>query len=144
VAVLDTNVVLDWLVFGNAAARPIGAAIEAGRLGWASCDAIRRELSHMLASRRLARWSPDAVHVLAVHDELSRSCPAPPPDLRLRCRDGDDQVFVDLARAQSARWLLTRDRALRALARRARTDGLAIVSPETWASAGLALGRPRP
>jgi predicted nucleic acid-binding protein len=48
---------------------------------------------------------------------------------RLRCRDADDQVFIDLALVHRARWLLTRDKALLALARRARPLGTEILRP---------------
>ena len=55
--------------------------------------------------------------------------------MRLDCRDPDDQRFVDLAVAQSARYLLTRDRALLALARGARKRfGLLIIQPERLAA----------
>ena len=47
----------------------------------------------------------------------------------LQCRDPDDQMFIDLALAQRARWLLTRDRALLALARPAAAYGLEIAAP---------------
>ena len=38
-------------------------------------------------------------------------------------------MFVDLAYSAHADWLITRDKALLKLARRARTAGLAIVEP---------------
>jgi uncharacterized protein len=134
-AVLDTNVVLDWLVFRDPRVSALSAAVSAGRLRWLSCSAMRAELVHMLASARLARWSPDAAAVLAAHDRLALAC-ATPSGLSLarpRCSDADDQVFVDLALAEGARWLLTHDRALLRLARRAARHGLGIVTPRRWA-----------
>ena len=41
-------------------------------------------------------------------------------------------MFVDLAVAHQAQALLTRDRSLLALARRARASGLLIGAPERW------------
>ena len=67
-AVLDTNVVLDWLVFRDARVAPLVSAVEAGDLQLIATPAMRSELSQMLASRRLARWSPDAAAVLAAYD----------------------------------------------------------------------------
>jgi predicted nucleic acid-binding protein len=51
----------------------------------------------------------------------------------MRCTDPDDQVFIDLALACKARWLLSKDRALLKLARRARALGLSIQPPASWA-----------
>ena len=58
------------------------------------------------------------------------------PRHRWRCRDADDQKFLDLSFAYGAKWLLTRDRDLLSLARRTHIDGLTIVTPATCA--GLA------
>lgn len=136
--VLDTNVVLDWLVFRNPRAAALGQALAAGHVRWLSCAAMRAELVHMLASARLARWSPEAGAVLSAHDRLAVVHP-PPAGLmadRPRCSDPDDQVFLDLALAQRARWLLTHDRALLRLGRRAARHALAILPPQRWTAAG--------
>jgi len=50
----------------------------------------------------------------------------------MRCNDPDDQKFVDLALAYGARWLLSRDRAVLKLAKRCRTLGLQVLTPEQW------------
>jgi len=133
--VIDTNVALDWLVFADPAVQALRVAVEAGRVAWWSCDAMRVELVHMLSHRDLQRWSPNAAAALAVHDRFALMVPAPPPaPPALRCRDRDDQVFIDLALAQGARWLVTRDRALLALASRAQVHGLQIVAPTRWSA----------
>ena len=60
-------------------------------------------------------------------------CSPPPANTpRLLCADADDQVFLDLALAERAGWLITRDKALLALRARARRHGLAIGAPEQW------------
>jgi predicted nucleic acid-binding protein len=132
--VLDTNVVLDWLVFGDPRVRPLAADIEQGRVRALGCPATRAELVHMLASTRLARWSPTAPEVLARHDRWVQSCPQPDglPLARPRCSDQDDQVFVDLALASGARWLLSHDRALLKLRRRLLTRGVEVLKPQDW------------
>lgn len=132
--VLDTNAALDWLVFRDPRIQPVMAALEAGRLDWIACAAMRQELAHMLGHASLARWSTDAVVGLARFDRLARIRAAPPtnPHPRLRCTDADDQVFVDLALAERARWLLTHDRALLKLARAAAARGLRILRPGDW------------
>ena len=135
--VLDTNIVLDWLVFKDASMAPVVAALQVGTLRWLACAAIRAELARTLANRTLAKWLPDSEHVLATFDRHACLLPEPPPPPQnMRCSDPDDQVFLDLALAQRARWLLTHDRALLRLARRARPLGLMIVTPKSWS--GLA------
>jgi uncharacterized protein len=132
--VIDTNVVLDWLVFADRQVQALHAAVEAGQVMWWACDPMRAELAHMLAHRDLQRWAPDAAAALATFDRLARAVPTPAPaGPALRCRDSDDQVFIDLAVAQRARWLVTRDRALLSLARRAQVHGVQITVPRRWA-----------
>ncbi len=132
--VLDTNAALDWLVFADPRILPLVDALQAGRLRWVACPAMRQELAHMLGHASLARWSPDAPAALAQFDRLAEisATPVTNPHVGLRCRDTDDQVFVDLALAQGARWLLTHDRALLKLARRAAAKGLQIQRPADW------------
>ena len=63
-----------------------------------------------------------------------------------RCRDPDDQKFLDLAASSGARWLLSRDDHLLSLARRTRRDGLfEIVTPQAWTARTRKTDRsPRP
>jgi predicted nucleic acid-binding protein len=100
---------------------------------------MRTELAYMLGHPRLSRWNPQREQALAVfdrHAELVDDPVATQP--ALRCRDPDDQVFIDLALAQRAGWLLTRDKALLALARRAGPLGTTILRPDAWAAASAA------
>ena len=130
--VLDTNAALDWLVFGNVAMRPWGDALSAGLVTWLGCARMRQELAHMVVHPSLARWNPDVALVLGTYDKLCQSVQEPglvTPHGRLRCSDPDDQVFVDLALAHRARWLLTHDRALLKLARHTAPLGLAVLRP---------------
>jgi predicted nucleic acid-binding protein len=55
--------------------------------------------------------------------------------MRIHCTDPDDQAFIDLALAVKARWLVSRDRALLRLRRRAEKQGLVVLTPERWAQA---------
>jgi putative PIN family toxin of toxin-antitoxin system len=130
--VLDTNVVLDWLVFGNTAVRPVATAIEQGRLEWVACDSMRTELARTLSYDNLARWAPDRERSLACFDTRARLLPEPATLPSLRCSDADDQVFIDLAAASGAHWLFTHDRALLRLARRSRSLGVVVMPPRLW------------
>jgi len=133
-AVLDTNVVLDWFVFGEAGVAPLAAAITGGTLRWWSCAPMHEELAHVLRHGAPSRRGIDVEHVLtstsALHARVELA--APLPLHRLRCSDPSDQMFIDLALQSGAAWLFTRDRALLKLARKAAPRGLTIAPPERW------------
>jgi predicted nucleic acid-binding protein len=131
--VLDTNVVLDWLVFRNPASLPLAMAIEAGQVRWICTETMRNELAHVLSRSVLDAWSPDEAGLWHTWDRLSRTVASATPPLvpRLRCTDPDDQKFIELALDQ-ARWLVSRDRAVLKLSRRAAKLGLHILTPEQW------------
>jgi putative PIN family toxin of toxin-antitoxin system len=129
-AVLDTNVLLDRWVFRDARGSDWWRRIETGELRWLACPRMRSEFAHQLARASLARWQPDAAQALAGFDLLA-TLQADPPAAgpALRCRDTDDQIFLDLALAHKSKWLLTFDKDLLSLGRRARRLGLEIVQP---------------
>lgn len=100
--VADTQVVPDWLVFADAAARPTLDALSGGRLRWLATPSMRVELVHMLRHPTLARWGHDAARALAFFDRhagLQTDLPTAQPG-GLRCRDPDDQPFIDAALAR--------------------------------------------
>ena len=144
-AVLRTNVALDLWLFTREGldelreGRPPRPLI--GTL--AMRDELRNVLHHSaagdgpIAAGRVPPHAPAAV--LASWDRHVRVVEAPlPPKLAWpQCRDASDQKFVDLALAESAGWLLTRDRALLKLSRRCRAYGLVIVTPEAATFASL-------
>lgn len=135
--VLDTNVSLDWLVFGDPGVQPLVAAIRARQVLWLACPRMRDELAHLLGHASLARWQPDAAQALAQFDRWASLQPEPPVAPRLRCSDADDQVFVDLALAHRVRWLISHDRAVLKLGRRLRLHGVAVMKPAQWGAAAL-------
>jgi putative PIN family toxin of toxin-antitoxin system len=133
VVVLDTNTVLDWLVFRDPVVRSLMTRLEAGDVHWLACPSMREELAHTLGYRKLEKWSPDPQSALQAYDALVTPVAEPPRSVgSMRCTDPDDQVFIDLALAQRARWLISKDRAVLKLARRARAWGLAILPPKDW------------
>jgi uncharacterized protein len=136
IAILDTNVVLDWLVFRNPECDALGAAVTDGTVRWTATAAMRAELVHVLVRGHLDRWAPDAGLIWSHWERLCLETPAPDPGAptgRLRCSDPADQKFVDLAVACSARWLVSRDRAVLELARRLRERGVEALAPGRWA-----------
>lgn len=131
--VLDSNVVFDWLVFSNPGCTPLVRAIESGQLRWVVTREIREELAHVLGRGVLAAWSPDEKRLWATWERLAHEVEPGSPGLvrRLRCSDPDDQKFVELALDQ-AQWLVSRDRAVLKLAKRAAALGLRVLTPEDW------------
>lgn len=130
--VIDTNTVLDWLAFRDAGVGRLVAAVASGDVHWTVCARMRDEFERTLAYPALARWAPDSAHLLAMFDQHALMQPDPATLPGLRCSDPDDQVFLDLAVAVGARWLVSHDRALLRLARRAQVLGLRIVDPAGW------------
>lgn len=143
-AVIDTNAALDWLVFRDPQAVGFGAAIAEGRLQWWAAPAMRCEFDEVLDRPALAAWAPRLTGSAAVWDTHARMVAANPPTGPLRCRDPDDQVFIDLALSLRCHWLITRDRALLALARAARPWGLTILTPASLMQSGFLSLPPAP
>jgi hypothetical protein len=136
-AVLDSNTVLDWLLFRDPAGLAVGTAVTSGRMRWAGTADMRGELAHVLARGGFGHWQPDLPSIWAAWSRHCVEVPAPPAAgaaPRFHCTDPDDQKFIDLAVALQARWLLTRDRAVLKLARRLRTVGVEVVTPTAWAA----------
>ena len=132
--VLDTNVVLDWLVFRDPSSQPVEAAIRSGQRRWCVTAAIRLEVERVLTYKKFAAHVVDRLAVFTAWDGLAETIdPAPAPLSPLRCTDPDDQKFIDLALQLDGGTLLSRDRAVLRLARRARPLGLTIATPEMWA-----------
>jgi predicted nucleic acid-binding protein len=130
--VLDTNAALDWLLFGDPAACPLGRAIEAGDVVWIGTAAMQREFAHVLEGGLAAQRGCLPGSVLAAWQRLCQLQPVPGA-APWRCTDADDQPFLDLAVSSRAQWLVSRDKALLRLARRAQAIGLGIVTPVRWA-----------
>jgi uncharacterized protein len=133
--VLDTNVLLDALVFDDSRVQPWLSALRAGRIQAVATPEMRAEWADVIRRPLDARWEPARERVLTSTDEAwLRVVPAPtalPSSAAvIRCRDPDDQKFIDLALALPTRWLLTRDRALLDLAGAARRAGLQVLRPE--------------
>lgn len=137
VVVLDTNALLDWCVFKDPVAHPLVAALQAGQMRWLACEAMRAEWHQVWPRSCFARWQPNADITQRVHDH-AEMVPEPPRG-PLRCRDPDDQVFIDLALHVGARWLFTKDADLLKLARRARQRGVLVLSLQQWCDLGSPL-----
>ena len=122
---LDTNVVLDLLVFADPRTDALRALLAQGRLCWIATRPMRDELGCVLRyahlQPRLERHGLRPEDVLARFDtqtELVDVAPRAP----WACKDGDDQKFIDLAAAGRA-LLLSKDKAVLRLKKRLATLG---------------------
>ena len=130
--VLDTNVVLDLLVFGDPAVQPVHERLQAGELQWLATAPMREELARVLAypklAPRVAFHRGAAAAVLADFDRRARLV-APAPAAPVRCGDADDQKFIDLAVAHRC-LLLSKD--FEVLRMKKRLAALSVVAARGW------------
>ncbi|HLL04192.1 MAG TPA: PIN domain-containing protein [Myxococcaceae bacterium] len=119
--VLDTNVVLDMLVFEDPAVRPLTGALATGEhTAWVDRETLG-EFDWVLA---FPTFKLDAAARQAAMDRYRslvrmapEDSPAALPPLP-RCRDRADQKFLVLAARVGAAWLVSKDKRLLSLADR--------------------------
>jgi uncharacterized protein len=132
--VIDSNVVLNWLFFKD----PLTMALVERLLlthRWVCTQWMQREAQRVATLPLMAKYaSSEAISALAQgfadHAAIIEHSTVSP----MRCRDADDQAFLDLAAHTQAPLLLTLDRDLLKLRKRAATLGLNIVQPKTLSS----------
>lgn len=124
---LDTNVWLDWLVFDDPGIVPIRNAVGTGRVELYVDAVCEAELVEVLG-RGFAKRTLDARAQAACLETCRRlakridaAAPAAERAALPACSDPDDQKFLEAALAAGASFLVTKDRALLALATRKRS-----------------------
>ena len=110
--VLDTNVVLDLFHWANTDAVPIMAALEAGRIECFADERTLDELQRVLTYPQLKMTPEMIVERYARYSGLITMVePGEAPPLP-RCKDRDDQKFLELAARSGADLLVSKDKAL--------------------------------
>ena len=132
--VLDTNVCLDAFVFADPRAATLVAALESGAVQAVTREDCRDEWLAVLGYPLLKLDDARRAAAVARFDALATLLPTAEPAVKPpRCRDRDDQKFLDLAAASGAEVLFSRDTEVLRLARRTQREGLfAIMKPEDW------------
>ena len=124
--VLDTNIVLDLLVFNDAASAPLKQALEFGELDWLATQPMRDELARVLTYPqiipRLKFYELTAEVVLAAFDQQTKIVEIAPKS-PVTCSDADDQKFIDLAVAHQA-LLLSKDQHVLSMQKRLLAQGI--------------------
>jgi predicted nucleic acid-binding protein len=150
--VVDTNIVLDLLLFNAPAVAALHQALRAQALHWITTEAMRQELERVLHYPKIvARLHPPATHpnaasagpspahshhadgqhadhahaVLAQFDALTTRLAAAPKAHSV-CKDRDDQKFIDLA-VQHQALLLSKDKAVLCMAKRLQVWGVRVL-----------------
>lgn len=123
--ILDTNAWLDWLVFADPVCTRLDQLFENGDLILPASPTGRDEFIDVIARDKFRLDPAQQLECIARYDRICQLLPSAREagrDTQLRCSDPDDQQFLELAIGANAGWLLTRDRALLKLARRALRD----------------------
>jgi uncharacterized protein len=137
--VLDTNVVIDWLVFDDPFMSPLRHAVEQRQVAVLTSPLATEELQRVLGYPQLKLDRERQAAVLARYRLLTATARLPetfalanlmlPPKFP-RCQDADDQHFLALAWHSRATLLASRDKAVLKLRKRAARFGVAIVNVE--------------
>ena len=132
--VLDTNVLVSLYVFADSRFAPLRARIESGEWQAVTNDACIGEFRRVLGYPMFALTGEQQQEALAAYSAFVTQFAGPLADVSIslpRCKDRDDQKFLELARDGKAELLVTADKALLRLARRERLRGLfRILTPD--------------
>ncbi len=135
--VLDTNVVIDWLVFDDPFMNPLRHGVRDARLVVLTHPPAIDELERVLAYPQLKLDVARQREVFARYNAQTTSARMPeafsPKNLMLpggfpRCRDRDDEPFLALAYHTRADVLASRDNAVFGLKSRAAKFGVTILN----------------
>jgi predicted nucleic acid-binding protein len=135
ILILDSNAVFDWLLFDDPRCSALGAAVTGESVRWIATKSMLAEADEVMDRGDLDRFAHR-------HETLRKARarwvheveegPPPPKNVQLTCTDPDDQMFIDLAIAFAPSCLVTRDKALLALARAALAAGVVVCEPAQW------------
>lgn len=134
--VLDTNVVLDWLVFEDSGVESLRRGIEDERIALITYDLALEELRRVLRYPQLKLDEAKQTAVFETYRARAHIASVPdgysPAQLMLpagfpRCRDPDDDHFLALTHHAAADALVSKDRAVLKLRRRVRKFGVTIL-----------------
>lgn len=136
--VLDTNVCLDLFLFGDAQSAALHVAIREGAIQAVTRADCRAEWLRVLHYPQVPVSAAERPAVEAAFDALVHCLPdrlaTPAAGVRLpQCADPDDQMFLELAYAAGARWLISKDNELLRLGPRCAREGLFWIGlPQAW------------
>ena len=116
--VLDTNIVMDLLHFGDRHTHPLKTAIQTGKVQCFTDAECLAELERVTGYPEFGLSNEKREALLETYRKFAQSCEAQESEnfFLPRCRDPDDQKFLILAARCHADLLITRDKLLLKLA----------------------------
>ena len=136
--VIDSQSLFDWMVFRDPVCSGWNNALASRKWEWIFTSEMKAEFDFVAAKGFGERWPVDAEAVAAawsLHGHKVETPPSPGAAARLHCTDADDQKFIDLGVAARVHTLVTRDKALLRLARKALDrHGVRVCRPEAWSA----------
>jgi hypothetical protein len=138
--IIDSQSLFDWMVFRNPVCSGWDSVLAGQDWKWIFTSEMKGEFDFVAAKGFGDRWPVDEPAVASTWSLRGHQVETPAPmaaAARLHCTDADDQKFIDLAVATRAHTLVTRDKALLRLARKAlERHGVRVCRPEAW-TAGI-------
>jgi putative PIN family toxin of toxin-antitoxin system len=141
--VLDTNIVLDWLVFEDKRLCELQRAWDEQRVELITHVPAMEELRRVLTypqfklseseQRAVLEGYGSRVRLMSLPEGITMDNLGMPAGFP-RCKDCDDDHFLALAYHHHAAALISKDRAVLDLAKRARKFGLMVLSPPQLAT----------
>jgi uncharacterized protein len=129
--VFDTNVLLSLFVFSGSRFAPLRDEVEAGRwLAYTRPDCL--DEFHCVLKYPMFKLEAEAQKAAFAAYTAVAQMPDESPSIQAvlpRCKDKDDQKFIELANEIGADWLVSADKAVLKLARKL-ADKFEVLKPE--------------
>lgn len=131
--ILDTNIWLDWLIFHNDALDALKAAHQNKYFKIIYTVEMLFELTDVICRSQFKLTQQRQNEVLAELKQLASLVETQSKPLHsIRCKDKDDQIFIDTALAYGSAWLISKDKHLLTLRGKAAKKNLMIGTPLDW------------
>ncbi|MFM2344134.1 MAG: hypothetical protein RLZZ210_744 [Pseudomonadota bacterium] len=131
--VLDTNIWLDFFVFKDSGLIHIITAIQNQSVQVYACKQMYDELERVLTYPQFARYNHNIENCLEEFNQYVNYLDTPPYlSIKLKCRDRDDQVFLDLCALNNIDLLISKDKQVLKLAKGMRRFGVKVITPNLF------------
>ena len=131
--ILDTNIWLDWLIFTNDTLDDLKAAHANGELNIIYTAPMKAEFADVISRPQFKLSEMQQQAALTQISAVAKESEClDKPSIPIRCKDKDDQVFIDMALAHRADWLISKDKHLLTLKNRAAKQNLRIGTIDEW------------